>query len=270
MAAEIRLTSGIVAVVTGASRGIGRTMALALGAAGARVVPIARPGSEAALVDVARDANPGTGGGAATFDTVDIRDPDACAAVVARIAERFGRIDVLVNNAGLGMNIVGPNISSRLSSLDVAPAVWRDIVSTNVDGAFHMVRAAMPWLAAAGSGRIINVTTSRATMVRPGFAPYGPSKAALEALTAIWAEEFRTVGVDVNALLPGGATDTDMIRVDDLPDRAKLLRPEIMGPPAVWLASPQAAGITGKRIIARDWDTTDGAEKPWLAAMSDL
>jgi 3-oxoacyl-[acyl-carrier protein] reductase len=117
-----------------------------------------------------------------------------------------------------------------------------------------MARAAAPRMLAAGWGRIINVSVSRGTMRRAGFSPYGPSKAALESETIIWAQDLAGSGVMVNALLPGGATFTGMIP-DDFPAerRAKLLQPEVMVPPLLWLASERSDGVTGMRFDASRW-----------------
>jgi 3-oxoacyl-[acyl-carrier protein] reductase len=96
-------------------------------------------------------------------------------------------------------------------------------------------------------------------MTRGGVSPYGPSKAALEAATAVWSEDLDGTGVTVNALLPGRAADTAMIQYDDVRDRKTLLSPSVMVAPAVWLISPDSDGITGHRFIAKDWDPA----KPW-------
>ena len=117
-----------------------------------------------------------------------------------------------------------------------------------------MARAAVPAMLAAGWGRIVNVTINADTMRRRGFSPYGPSKAALESSTVIWAQDLADSGITVNALLPGGATLTGMIP-SSFPDhlRAGLLDPSIMVPPLRWLASTKSDGVTGQRIIAADW-----------------
>ena len=105
-------------------------------------------------------------------------------------------------------------------------------------------------------------------MRRRGFSPYGPSKAALESETIIWAQDLEGTGVTVNALLPGGATLTGMIP-DGFPAaaRAKLLAPEIMVPPLLWLVSPEAADVTGKRLVAARWREEVGGRAAAEAAM---
>jgi NAD(P)-dependent dehydrogenase (short-subunit alcohol dehydrogenase family) len=134
------------------------------------------------------------------------------------------------------------------------------VFATKVTGLFLVSRAIAPRMRDAGAGRIVNVSMSESTMTRPGFVPYGPSGAAVEALSRIMASELADTPVTVNLLLPGGATATGMVP-DEIPDefRARLLDPAIMGPPIVWLASDAAASVHDERIIARDFDD-------WLAA----
>jgi NAD(P)-dependent dehydrogenase (short-subunit alcohol dehydrogenase family) len=141
------------------------------------------------------------------------------------------------------------------------PGTWKMVIDTNVNGPFFMARAVVPHLLRQKSGAIINVTMNYETMKRKGFSPYGPSKAALESETIIWAQDLEGTGITVNEILPGGATDTGMIpsgMPDDL--RLRLLKPEIIAPVAVFLASDEARRITGRRFIATEWspDNTDG------------
>lgn len=113
-----------------------------------------------------------------------------------------------------------------------------------------------------GWGRVVNITMNHDTMRRAGFSPYGPSKAALESETVIWAQDLAGTGVTVNGLLPGDATDTGMIP-EGVPDavRRQLLRPEVMVEPLLWLASDEAAAITGSRLNAARWDTALPAQR---------
>jgi NAD(P)-dependent dehydrogenase (short-subunit alcohol dehydrogenase family) len=115
-----------------------------------------------------------------------------------------------------------------------------------------IMQAALPHMRRGGFGRIINNTTSFRTMLR--VLPYGATKSALESMSAIWATELKGDGITVNVLIPGGPTDTAFISDGAGWDRAKMLRPEIMGPPAVWLISDEAANYTGQRIIAANWN----------------
>jgi 3-oxoacyl-[acyl-carrier protein] reductase len=128
-------------------------------------------------------------------------------------------------------------------------------LAINNGGAFLMARFAAEPMVKRGWGRIINVTTSFDTMMAQGLSAYGASKAALEAGSAVWAKDLDGTGVTVNVLVPGGPTETMGFFPPGAPRPPVLLDPEIMGGPAVWLASPASDGISGSRFIARDWDT---------------
>src|SRR5258708_31608090 len=119
-----------------------------------------------------------------------------------------------------------------------------------------MARQAVPVMLKAGWGRIVNVSVSQVTMRRRGFSPYGPSKAALESETIIWAHDLEGTGVTVNALLPGGATLTGMIP-HTVSEEAKsaLHHPSIMAPPLLALVSPAAHALTGRRLVATEGHT---------------
>lgn len=245
-----------VAIVTGAGRGIGRAITLGLARAGTAVVATAAR-EAAEIAAVAAEA----GEDLVLPVLADVtREADA-QRVVASALERFGGLDILINNAGRGMKYVSQSFMTRPTRFwEVEPDIWRMVVDTNVNGPFLMARAAAPCMVGAGWGRIVNVSMNHATMRRAGFSPYGPSKAALESETIIWAQDLFGTGVTVNALLPGGATLTGMIP-DAFPDsaRGRLLDPAIMVPPLLWLISPDADTITGRRIIAKQWD---GANPP--------
>ena len=187
--------------------------------------------------------------------------------VVSAALERFARLDILVNNPGRGTRYVSESFMTEPTSFwEVEPETWRMVIDTNVNCPFLMARAATPLMVRAGWGRIVNVSISRSTMRRAGFSPCGPSKAALESETAIWAQDLRGTGVTVNALLPGGTTLTGMIPAR-YPEsaRGRLLDPAIMVPPLLWLVSDEATAISGRRIIANQWNdanpvaTTEGA-----------
>ena len=136
---------------------------------------------------------------------------------------------------------------------EIHPDVFRDMVDTNLTGYFLVARGFIPMMIDQNKGRIVNISTSLTTMNR--FAPYGPSRAASEALSNIMAAELEKFGIMVNVLLPGGAVNTGGIINDikhDLP--FTLLSPEVMADPIVFLASSLADGITGERIIAKEFD----------------
>jgi NAD(P)-dependent dehydrogenase (short-subunit alcohol dehydrogenase family) len=240
---------GTRALVTGATSGLGLAMARALVNAGARVAITSR--------DAERAARAATDLGSAAFGlALDARDERAVAAGVAEVARRLGGIDLLVNNAGIGMRSVNPRfLSDPQPFWAVPPAGFRDVLDTKVTGCFLMARAVVPLMLDQGRGRLVMISMNEATMVRRGFVPYGPSGAAVEALARVMASDLADSPVRVNLLLPGGATDTGMIP-DDTPveARERLLDPAIMGPPIVWLASPAAAAVHDERIVATEFE----------------
>jgi NAD(P)-dependent dehydrogenase (short-subunit alcohol dehydrogenase family) len=240
-----------VAIVTGAGRGIGRAMTLGLARAGIRVVATAAR-QWAEIETVAAEASEGM----VLPLVADVTSETDAQRTVAAALDRFGRLDILVNNAGRGMKYVSEHFMTQPTRFwEVAPDTWRMVIDANVNGPFFMARAAVPTMMRAGWGRIVNVSVSQSTMRRSGFSPYGPSKAALESETIIWAQDLHGTGVTVNALLPGGPTLTGMVP-DSFPQesRGTLLDPAIMVPPLLWLISDQANGVTGSRLAANQWD----------------
>ena len=237
-----------VAIVTGGGRGIGRSIALGYARAGADVViSAARNRAEADAV-VAESASLPGGIEAVRADVTVQRDVER---LVERALSLRGRIDVLVNNAARGMRFVNEQFMTEPRPFwEAEPAAWRTVMETNTTGVFLMSRAALPSMLAAGRGSIINVTVNQATMVRRGFSPYGPSKAALEAMTEVWAQELEGTGVVINLLAPGGATATGMIP-DRAPAGSELLSPEIVVPGALHLAVTEQSG---QRIVGAEWD----------------
>ena len=168
---------------------------------------------------------------------------------------KFGAIHGLVNNAGVGMqNIGNVLVGSRKRFYEVDADIWRKAIDANLNGAFMMAKATTPKLIEQGFGRIVNIVTSFYTMMMDGFSPYGPSKAALEFATVIWSKDLAGTGVTVNALLPGGPANTRMIPQSEVTDRATLIQPEVMMAPIVWLMSSRSNGVSGRRIIAKEWD----------------
>lgn len=240
---------GIRVLVTGATGGLGAAMAAALAEAGARVMVTGR--------DQARAEATATQLGASAIPCqLDVRDERSVAACVARARGAWGGIDMLVNNAGIGMRTVNPRFLSEPQPFwEVAPAGFRDVVETKVVGCYLVAREVVPLMLREGGGRVVNISMNQQTMVRRGFVPYGPAGAGVEALSRVMAADLAGSSVTVNILLPGGATRTGMVP-DEAPAevRAALLDPAVMGPPIVWLASDQAAGVHDRRIVATEFD----------------
>jgi NAD(P)-dependent dehydrogenase (short-subunit alcohol dehydrogenase family) len=183
----------------------------------------------------------------------DVSVPAACADAVEQVVRELGAPDVLVNHAGIGESDLGQVGQFRFWETDFE--AWQRVQAVNVTGPFLLARLALPVMLARKWGRIINTSTSFETMLDPFRSAYGPSKAALEASSAIWAKELLGSGVTVNCVLPGGMVATNATARLGV-DLSKLLRAEIMGPPVRWLASAESNGITGRRFIAREWDTS--------------
>ena len=223
-------------------------MATALSAAGARVVVTSRrwPGRRPPRIG----SGPTPSGWSSTSAT-----RQWSSAAVGEVWDRLGGLDVLVNNAGIGMRTVNPRfLTDPQPFWEVTPEGFRDVVDTKVTGAFLVARAVAPRMVAAGSGRIVTISMSERTMTRRGFVPYGPSGAAVEALSRVMAADLADTPVTVNMLLPGGATATGMVPEDTPAEvRERLLDPAVMGPPIVWLASARAAGVHDQRIVATEF-----------------
>ncbi len=248
---ENKPLQGKIALVTGAGSpiGLGRHMTLALVRAGARV----------AMLDINDDWLEKTssdmrevGGDDSVFTMVsDVSEPEAAEDAVRRTISELGGLHILVNNAGISAGYLG---ARRMNFWDITPEAWNKVLSVNLNGAFYMARAAVGTMLGQKWGRIIGVTTSMDTMYREGMSPYGPSKAGHEALIALMSRELEGSGVTANVLVPGGASDTNILPPDTPYDRAALIRPDVMQNPVVWLASEESKAINGRRFIARDWD----------------
>jgi NAD(P)-dependent dehydrogenase (short-subunit alcohol dehydrogenase family) len=239
---------GVRVMVTGGTSGLGRAMAVALVRSGAAVAITSRDRRRA------EQAAAELGAGAIGLG-LDVRDEASVDAAVDDAYARLGGLDVLVSNAGIGMRTVNPRFLTDPQPFWEVPAGgFRDVVETKLTGSFLVARAVVPRMLAAGGGRIVAVTMNEETMVRRGFVPYGPAGAGVEALTRVMAADLEGTPVTVNLLLPGGATATGMIPDDAAGDaRAHLLDPSVMADPIVWLASPDAQGVHGQRIVAKDF-----------------
>jgi NAD(P)-dependent dehydrogenase (short-subunit alcohol dehydrogenase family) len=241
-----------VAIVTGAAGGIGKAMTRALLAAGIRVAGVDRDREPLeALAASAREQ-----GKAAELLTIaaDLTDDSAVDAITKATRVKFGRIDILVNNAGIGPGAIRPDSWQRpLKFWEITSDQWRRFVAVHTTAPLALTNAVVPDMMRQGWGRIVNVTTSLGTMLNAGSPTYGPSKAALEALSAIMAKDLDGTGATVNVLVPGGITNTPMVSASGF-DRAEMIQPEVMVPPLLWLVSDAAGKVTGRRFIGVHWD----------------
>jgi NAD(P)-dependent dehydrogenase (short-subunit alcohol dehydrogenase family) len=243
---------GKVAIVTGAGRGLGRTMTLGLRDAGACV---AAAELDSAAIEETQDAAEDRGAGDRFLGiAADVTWDDSGPKIVRAAIERFGRLDILINNAGTSTGLLRGEGRPVGKLWETTPEEFRRIIEVNVAGAFLMTRAVLPTLLAQRWGRIVNVTTSLDTMWRPIMQPYGASKAANEALLTALAQELDGTGVTANVLVPGGASNTRLVPRSAVSDRSTLIQPEVMVPPLLFLCSSASDGINGQRFIGMRWD----------------
>jgi NAD(P)-dependent dehydrogenase (short-subunit alcohol dehydrogenase family) len=252
------MSGGRVVLLTGAAGGLGTVMTTALLDAGHKIAALDR---DAAALDRLADRSK-TQRENILFIGADVSVEDECNAAIDETVAHFGRIDGLVSNAGIGMSSIRPDAETRHPGIEeLSPEIWDRFYAINVRGPMMLTRAAVPHMRKAHWGRIVNNTTSYKTMLR--VLPYGATKSALESMSAVWAQQLDGSGITVNVLIPGGPTDTPFISDGAGWPRDKMLRPSIMAQPICWLMSDEAAGITGRRITASEWD---GALSPDEAA----
>jgi NAD(P)-dependent dehydrogenase (short-subunit alcohol dehydrogenase family) len=236
-----KILRGKVALVTGGSCGIGRAIATAYAQRGACVFMCGRNVNdiEAALRDIRQT------GGAADGVTGDIGKAEDVEHIVRKTVERFGGIDVLVNNA----SILGP----REPIANYPLAAWNEVIRINLTGPFLMTRAVLPIMLERRSGSIINVTSGVGRRGKARWGAYAVSKAGLENFTQVLADEVSQTGIRVNSVNPA-ATRTRM-RAEAYPTEDPLVLPaaEEITPIFVYLASDASAGVTGQSLEARDW-----------------
>ena len=234
---------GKVALVTGASRGIGEAIALELGRLGATVIGTATTGEGAARISAALAAAGCKGEGA----VLEVRDGEQIEALIRQVEKTHGAVSVLVNNAG----ITRDNLSMRLKDDE-----WESVLDTNLKAVFRLCRAVMRGMMKARHGRIINVTSVVGHAGNPGQANYCAAKAGVAGLSRSLARELGSRNITVNCVAPG-LIDTDMTRALDDKQKASLLSgvplgrlgsPQEVAAAVCFLASAGAAYVTGTTI----------------------
>lgn len=236
---------GQTAIVTGASRGLGRAIALALAEEGASVVLAARNGQR--LNEVAAQIE-GLGCDALVV-RCDVRDPGSVKELIERTLAEWQRIDVLVNSAGVAL---------RRPIGEIDHDGWNSVVDTLLKGTFLVTQAVLPTMVAAKRGNIINLVAPLDKITVPGFTAYTAAKFGVAGLTQTLAKEVRRYGINVNGLHPGGFAATDMVR-ETVPElKQGLLDPSLITPAAIALATQPPRGLTGDTIDALAWNTDEG------------
>ena len=201
---------------------------------------------------------------------LDLADDSGFAAAIARIEEKFGWINVLIDGAGIFVSAIREDFRQRpLRFWEIDAETLKRFFRINAIAPIILASKLAPGMVARRFGRIVNVTTSLSAMIRGGVTPYGGTKASLEAHSAIMAQDLEGTGVTVNVLVPGGASDTAMIPQSYTLDRTSLVAPRVMGPPLLWLLSDQASAISGRRIMAARWNPAAPSDIP-AAAWPDL
>jgi len=244
---------GRVVVLTGGAGGIGSAIARALLAQGHSVAAVDR---DREALERLMQAHVGTAAEERlSAIELDLAAESACQDAVDAALARFGRVEAVINNAGIGVSSLRPDAEARHPSIEeLTCAVWDNFFDINVRAPMLVTRAGLPHMKAGGWGRIVNNTTSFLTMLR--VLPYGAAKSALESMSVVWAKELAGTGITVNVLIPGGPTDTPFIAEGSGIPREGMLHPDVMGSPACWLLSEESGAMTGQRITAGRWDVS--------------
>jgi len=245
---------GMVAIVTGASRGLGRAIANEFAAEGAKVVVSARrssptglPGTAVETAEQIRNA-----GGEAMALTCDVANEEQVMAMMGQTIDMYGRIDVLVNNAGV--MVLGKTL------LDIMPDEWDQSVAANIRGTYICSRAVLPTMMEQGSGSIINIGSRMGMEAEQGGGVlYSSTKAAVHMFSYCLADEVREHNIAVNILSPGGLKTEGSAAIPwTQRDWEQRVEPEAVGPSAVYLALQDASTMTGQYVLRAEFGDTWG------------
>ena len=245
------------AIVTGGLRGLGRAMALGLARDGHRVLAVGHIAEDVPEIERAAMQLPGR----MQPLVADLRQAAECDRIVAEAEAQFGQVDILVNNAGLTFTYIDPPRFRRPTIQkfwEVGDEIIENVIATNYLAGDRLARGVAPGMVARGWGRIVNVTTKLDTMNRAGTHPYGASKAALEMATEVWAKETEGTGLTINIVNPGAGANTpgmaEEMRAMSRDGRAaRLVEPEEMVAPLLYVVSREADRVNGWRFDANLW-----------------
>jgi NAD(P)-dependent dehydrogenase (short-subunit alcohol dehydrogenase family) len=250
---------GKVAIVTGSARGLGWEILQAFAQEGAKVAICDLTQSDVDEAVARLEAAPENVLGV----KADVTSEREVGDLFHRTLEKFNRLDVVVNNAGFAWPRGGP---VDLELAETPSDVWRKILDTNLNGTFLCSRQALKIMRPQGGGVIVNISSPQGKKGKLLRGPYTAAKFGVEGLTQVLALENETYNIRVNCLDPGAIVATEAIRKIPGNRGVRMLSPEIVRPCAVYLASDESRGLTGKSIIATDWHKEQGFEVPYTVA----
>jgi NAD(P)-dependent dehydrogenase (short-subunit alcohol dehydrogenase family) len=249
--------AGKIALVTGAGRGIGKAIAVGFARAGADIIAISRTLPE--IEETVRTVQ--FAGRRALAIQGDVSRLEDVERIAQQVGSHFGGLDILVNNAALRMNHLGKKDSYYIPFTNLTIDDWDSAINVNLRGPFLCIKELLPLIRTNDAGSIINISAGGGKRGMAGRVPYCASKFGLEGLTQSLGLEFQSFNIAVNALSPGKHSIlTDEVKREQLQrtPAALFMRPEMMLPPAIFLATQDGNGTTGQHIEALDWVTQNG------------